>query len=216
MAASTQAPANSANQPSSLKKSNEYGFAVGDQWRFQVVDKFNKEVIKNFGKRVTRIENDGSLVIDDGYGKWTSRGALLVEDYKDGYRSETDGPYAKYPTVLRAGATENVKYTIKWKQPTRSGIERYDLTMKTVGMESVTVPAGTFGAWLVEITGPITSESTTGNGTGYLRQTCWYVPALLTYAACDRERRWGTRVGDYDRTELTSFSVQRAQSLVSR
>lgn len=200
--------------PATVPKSNTFGFTVGDRWRYQVVDKFKKEVVKNYGRKITGIQSDGSLLVDDGAQRWTPQGALVLSDYNDGYRITMEGSSnVRYPSKLAAGASEPMKFTENWKEPSASGANAYDLTLKVLAEEEVTVPAGTFRSWRVEMSGNFTQLSR--NTTGSFKQTCWYVPQLLAYAACDRERRLGTNLLNYDRTELTSYDVHRTQALAS-
>lgn len=206
------APAPTRPISTSPRQTNAFGFTVGDRWRYQVVDKFKKEVVKNYGRKVTGIQPDGSVLVDDGAQRWTSEGALLLSDYKDGYSISQEGSNnVRYPSKLAAGSSEPIKITENWKEPTGSGINEYNLTMKVIGEEDITVPAGSFRSWRVEMTGNFTQLSS--NRTGSFKQTCWYVPQVLAYAACDRERRIGTNMLNYDRTELTSFTVSKAQAL---
>jgi len=112
----------------------------------------------------------------------------------------------KFP--LTVGATYNNSYeTANKGSPARS---KYDFTVKVIGWEDITVPAGKFRALKVEANGTFIRLDAGQRLGGAARFRYWYVPEIKRWAKVTYEDATGglnypnTTFGD----ELLNFSVQ--------
>jgi Caspase domain len=209
-------PAQSAAKPQTT--ANAFGFAVGDRWRYQQIDQFKKEVTHNWERRITGVDAQANLVLNNGNVVWKQDGVLLQQKEADGSTLDWSG-YRLFPTTLRAGYSEKESYTLTWKRSDANGSEVRDGEVKVIGMEKIKVPAGEFDAWKIEHRGSITGKNITANATytqKYL-DVHWYVPALRNFVAHEYERRNSANAIDRNsRNELTSYSLRGADSFAQR
>ena len=200
--------------------SNKAGFTVGDRWRYQMVDKWKKEVVSNFSRQVNGINSDGSIKLEGGAVEWAADGAIKTLRFTNGYLREFSPAQQLFPSTLQAGFSQAFKYHVVWREPDgRNGTEERDGTLKVLAKEKVTVPAGEFEAWKIEISGYAngTNLSTQAPYVSKFINTVWYVPALRNYVANDLEwRDQRGKLNYFERHELTSFSVRGAENLAQR
>jgi uncharacterized caspase-like protein len=210
--------------------SNVAGFTVGDRWRFQVVDKFKAEVVRNYAFTVDGVLPDGRLAINGGQARWDAHGNLLTESTADEEVSFSN--YLVVPPVLSPGVKTPLAYEIIRKtggKETTRDAGRGSMTVR--GQEKITVPAGEFTAWRIEIEVYGNSYGGTdyramqgGSRTWRRAMTGWYAPELRAYVAFDEEFRVAAGIqnsstGTFtqrERHELTSFSVKGAENLAQR
>lgn len=182
------------------------------------MDKFKKEVVRNWDRRVTKLVPDGGVVMNNGTILALADGTEHVRDAKDGYRQEFSDGVRYFPAKWTVGYSEKAQYKKTWKEPNRSGVETMDATIKVLGKETVTVPAGEFETLKVQISGSIEAQvaGAARSSFGYFTEVYWYVPALHYFVASEYERRWGNNLDKFERNELTSYSVRSATTLAKQ
>jgi Caspase domain len=204
-------------KPSAATNAN--GFTVGDRWRFQTVDIYKKEVVENWVRQIERIEPDGSMRLNSGRVQWSPTGGLQRIDSASG-RSRTYSPEIPYlPSQLQNGWQQAVKFTLTWRnEDNQHGLEQREGKLSVLGRESVTVPAGTFDAWKVEMTGDAKGRNLVNNSNYYrtFKEVWWYVPALRYFVASEYEQRGSGQLETYVRHELTSYSVRGAEEALAK
>ena len=209
-------PASSLAKPQAT--ANAFGFTVGDRWRYQQIDQFKKEVTHNWERRITGVDAQANLVLNNGSVVWKQDGVLLQQKEADGSTLDWSG-YRLFPATLRAGYSEKESYTLTWKRSDANGSEVRDGEVKVIGMEKIKVPAGEFEAWKIEHRGFISGKNLTANATYTQRyiDVHWYVPALRNFVAQEYERRNSAGAVDrFSRNELTSYSLRGSDSFAQR
>jgi uncharacterized caspase-like protein len=195
--------------------SNSAGFTVGDRWRYQVADKEKGEVVRNYARQVSAVQADGTMVLNDGAVRWDAKGNTRFDRNAERERVYSAG-FIQVPPALHAGAKVDLKFEVDKKfSDGRTEKEQDTGTMLVKGQEKVKTPAGEFTAWRVEID-VVWKVQNTGDSGRWLF-TGWYVPQLRAYVAFeDESRKTNGKVNRSDRHELTSFSVNGAESLALR
>ena len=195
--------------------SNSAGFTLGDRWRYQVADKEKGEVVRNYARQVSAVQADGSLVLNDGAVRWDAKGNTRFDRNAERERVYSAG-FIQVPPALHAGAKVDLNFEVDKKfSDGRTEKEQDTGTMLVKGQEKVKTPAGEFTAWRVEID-VVWKIQNTGDSGRWLF-TGWYAPQLHAYVAFDDEsRKANGKINRRDRHELTSFSVNGAESLAQR
>ena len=201
------------------RKTNSFGYTVGDRWRYQTVDRYKSEVTGNWSRQVDKFDAQGGITMRGGNVRWAADGSWRYQRDADGGTLEYSDNFKMVPATLKAGHSEKEKFTLTWNNNGGNGQEERAGEVKVVGLEKIKVPAGEFEAWKIErkgfVTGKNLSASTVYNQSYTMVQ--WYVPALRAYAAEDYERRDSRgNIDRYTRQELTSFEVVGVQSLAQR
>lgn len=206
-----------ATRPSAA--SNSFGFTVGDRWRYQTVDRFKKEVVDNWSRQIESIQADGSLRLNGGRVAWSSKGGIQRLDGTTG-RTRIFSPDFQYvPDQLRDGWQQPIKHTLTWRnEDGQNGVEEREGKLKVLGRERVTVPAGSFDAWKIEMSGDGKGKNLVSNSNYYVtfKEVWWYAPELRNFVAAEYEQRSNGRIESYTRNELTSFSVRGADEALAR
>jgi hypothetical protein len=195
--------------------SNSAGFTVGDRWRYQVADKEKGEVVRNYARQVSAVQADGTMVLNDGAVRWDAKGNTRFDRNAERERVYSAG-FIQVPPALHAGAKVDLNFEVDKKfTDGRTEKEQDTGTMLVKGQEKVKTPAGEFTAWRVEID-VVWKIQNTGDSGRWLF-TGWYAPQLHAYVAFDDEsRKANGKFSRRDRHELTSFSVNGAESLAQR
>ena len=163
-------------------------YALGDVFEWERIDRLTNNATR-FVQRVTyanseRVEFNGGVLVRDQMGGilrnqgGTKTPAILAE-----------------PAELAAGKRWRSAYT-NTKPDGKVSNQFYDFHV--VGLEDVTVPAGTFKAYKVEGAGM--------GGEGYLSQVRWIDPATMISVRYDIEFRstHAARVSEHNSTRLVS------------
>jgi Caspase domain len=199
--------------------SSANGFTVGDRWRFQTVDKYKKEVVENWARQIERIEPDGSMRLNSGRVQWSSTGGLQRTESASGRLRTYSPEIPSIPRQLQNGWQQAVKFTLTWRnEDSQYGVEEREGKLTVLGRESVTVPAGTFDAWKVEMAGDAKGKNLVSNSNYYstFKEVWWYVPALRYFVASEYEQRRSGQLESYVRYELTSYSVRGADEALAK
>lgn len=163
-------------------------FSVGDMAEMRISDLLTGVVTETVSFRVTRVDEENNRV------EWND-GKFVVDTMGNFLRSpnggETEIPQQHFPEELQVGK----KWQAGWLSvhPKR-GKEIFDMNFRVTKFESVTAPAGTFRAFVVEGKGWI-------NGQGPSRRLelrRWVVPGLNFYVRAERVVK---RLGNFVITE---------------
>lgn len=168
-------------------------FTVGDQFNIRVVDMFNRSE-KPLALKVTQVDNEADRVIYNN-GEFVSD---LMGNTTTNQRGSFSTPRQFYPADLFVGK----KWQTRFKQSRQGGVTyTYQYDMKVVGVERVTVPAGTFDAFKIEARG---FNMELGAA---LERNIWVAPGMAADVAHEiKVRLRDGRVEQNDRQELVSFS----------
>jgi len=165
---------------------------VGDTWTFTRTDKYTKHIIGTFVHTVQKIEG-GEITVEsrsaDGAGSpvlW-----IYTSDWhlrKRG-RATFDPVIPGYAFPLELGKTWEGSFT----SPSLSDTGPVDnnLKGKVVGVESITVPAGTFDTVKISLeTRWLYKGAWRGRGrdSGVFTQTIWYAPKAKRFVRIEEER----------------------------
>lgn len=169
-------------------------YKVGDEYQFQVSDLLTNVAGARFTNRVTAIEDD-LVHINGGTSVVTTLGANVK-----GSRGTYDPPMGGAPAEFQVGKSWGGRST----QQGRDG-KTYELAQssKIVGRETITVPAGTFQTYVLEVTTYVTGGPT-------LRIKLWIDPRYGFSIRREEMGRnqWG-RIVRSDRQELVALRAER-------
>jgi uncharacterized caspase-like protein len=171
-------------------------YALGDVFEWDYIDGYTK-IPRRYVSRVTYADNE--RVEFDG-GK-------LVANQMGGTLKNRFGTKAPAVLVEPAEIAVGKRWRTAFTNTTRDGVvwnNFYDF--RVIGLEDVTVPAGTFKAYRVEGNGVARS----GVDGSYLSQMRWIDPATMISVRVDVEHRTmrAGRLSEYSSTQLVS--VRRA------
>ena len=179
---------------------------VGDRWTYRHTDYWTNVTQSTYEHRITLVEPSVILGVLTAKGRegesdaaWTSDlntmatgGGLVITPHTGFFR---------FP--LKVGASHETTYeTANRTSPVRS---KYVVTMKVVGWEEITVPAGKFRALKIEGNGNFTRLDQ--NFGGWARFGFWYVPEVKRWVKYTYEDG-SNRPYAKDGHELVEFSIQ--------
>jgi hypothetical protein len=155
--------------------------AVGQQWVYRVRDLFSGRIVDEVTETVVstspqihiqRVSKEHGALDDEIHATW----GMLVQDSHWSMPVRFDKPLPAWPPVLApAGAS---RYRDRYQMPgDKDASVRWNLTLRPVRWESVTVPAGTFDALAVD------NFITYDNGDLYAvggerQESVWFAPAI--------------------------------------
>jgi hypothetical protein len=169
-------------------------YTVGDEYGMRVVDMFNKSE-KPLVFKVTRVDlaedrveyNEGEYVSD------------LMGNIAKNARGSLDAPRQFYPSELYLGK----KWRTHFRQSRPNGkIFTFDYEVKVVAKEKITVPAGTFEAYLLEAMGFNVELGAS------IRRQIWVTPGVNADIAHETiVRLRNGAIDQWDRQELVSYKA---------
>ncbi len=186
---------------------------IGDSWTFDKIDGWKKS--KDFTRVTTvtalddkeiRTESktsgeDGTLVI--------VRTRELNEILRDtGSLKNTQTPYMPtFSFPLEVGKTWSKEFTTA-RSNAPNDKSTSTLTGNVVGREQVTVPAGIFDAFKIEVKGRYNRSTGHGSWSGELFHTIWYVPEVRYFVKwIYRDTGQNGRTFNHEIYELTSYKL---------
>ncbi|PIV65821.1 MAG: hypothetical protein COS10_09420 [Nitrospirae bacterium CG01_land_8_20_14_3_00_44_22] len=184
-------------------------FVVGDKWVYNNYESLNDaKQGHNPGVDTTRIVreiNDKGILVSNPEG---TRQYLYNKDFNmlEAHSKERDTFYKPFWPAYKYPMRVGDKYKVEFSNNRNDGHDNdYKATIRVVGWETVTVPAGTFKALKVEMTGYWThpnpaqvSEKWTSN----FRGISWFAPEVKMRSVLYLwESWWGTRGGSRERYE---------------
>jgi len=176
--------------------------APGDRWTYRSIDAVTGELRSSHfeiaaieDRKVRGVNGD---VFDTEWG--------LVSTVSDGRRYEPRAPRLPWPMV--PGAESKAEYRIV-------GSKEYpewsvEVTIRVVGLERVTVPAGTFDTFRVEATSRYRQKRADGRtSSGTFKNVYWYAPEVKREVLRDYEyNRWDGVTDLRRRFVLVDYTVR--------
>jgi hypothetical protein len=158
---------------------------TGDYWRYQYVDGYNRENRRQFVHEVTAVGGD---VIDERMYIAGTTGPLDQQRFSTGSRVTPrkleDIERVEFAPFLQAFSAGKLAVNPGKVAMPSDTYQHWDAQGRIVGFQSVTVPAGTFDATLVEITGsrqPLQYHPFFGAEAVRIQHLVWYAPKARRY-----------------------------------
>jgi len=184
-----------------LRRADLPALAVGDRWvyrRFGPAGKprsWTYEIAEIDGREVRTVKGDR---FDGGWA--------IIYAKADDLHYEPRGPRFVWPMV--PGAETRAEYQIH-------GSKEYsewtvEATVRVIGLERVTVPAGSFDTFKVEVSGRYRQKRTNGRvGGGAFKNIYWYAPEVKREVLRDMEAsRWDGVIESRGRFILMDYTVR--------
>ena len=178
---------------------------VGDSWKFRTLDGFTDETQFEATHRVVEI-NDREIVIEvHNLSKDKTAVRYFTREWNavDTGDGKYDPYYPEFKFPLAADTTWNEKYT--WISNAGVASAGY-VQAKVSAQEKVTVPAGTFDAYRIDLDHEVRSNNETAAVT-HTHMTTWYAPAVLRFV----RREWTVtrdgRVRSKTAMELVEYTL---------
>ena len=182
---------------------------VGDRWTYRITNNLTGDSSVISELRVASTGPDEILVVSKRRGSGNENDNFFTSEWNEravgAWVQDPHNGHFKFP--LKVGASHESTYESAQKATGIRG--RMEKTVKVVGWEDVTVPAGKFRALKVEAKGTYRRLDQRAEG-GWTSYTHWYAPGVKrwvksTYAIGTR----GPASPDTSTTiELVDFSVQ--------
>ena len=167
---------------------------VGDVFKYQTSDLLTKIPAEPFVRQVTAIEGD-TVTVNNGEIQVSRLSAVI----KHPTFGSHDPPFAALPVEFQVGKT----WESRTNQTAPNGrVQQLQLKARVVGVESITVPAGTFQVYVVEI------HSVIGNG-GSSQVKVWIDPRYGFPIKREEMARFNGRLARTDRWELAELKAPR-------
>ena len=170
-------------------------FKIGDSYSYRDIDMYTKQETRSVTQRVTAI-SDNEVIFNKG---------VLVTDL---FGNQIKAPNGNVFTGAQFFIPEYAlgkKWSTRYKITYREGqTGEFEVELKVVARETITVPAGTFDAFRVEGEG-------WGKGFGNVnvKYKYWIAPGIRRPVASEDYRRLATgKVNANERRELTAYSQQ--------
>jgi hypothetical protein len=191
-------------------------FAIGDTWvydgGFDSLDdaKAGKNPTSWDIIRIIREINDKGILVSNPKGNRQflyDKEFNLLERHVDGQSTFYKPFWPRYRYPMKVGD----KYNVGFSHNRPDGFDNdYNATVRVIGWEAVTVPAGTFKALKVEMTGYWTHSLGIAAGTGRadFREISWFAPELkMRHVLYLWEASWGMGSSSYYES-LKSYSLK--------
>jgi uncharacterized caspase-like protein len=170
-------------------------YALGDVFEWERIDGYTK-IASRFVSRVTYADND-RVEFDGGATVLDQMGGIL----KNRFGTKTPAALIE-PAELAVGKHWRIAYKNMWPGVVANNF--YDF--QVVGLEDVTVSAGTFKAYKVEGAG----RSSYPGGGAYLSQMRWIDPATMISVRADLEFRTNGAMSMFEYSSTRLVSLRRA------
>ena len=170
-------------------------YQVGNVFKFRLVDRFSNNAVPQ-ELRVTAVDTDkDEIQYNDGEYSSDGMGNILKN-----LRGTMSTPRQFYPAELYVGK----KWTTMFRQYRPHGVTyTFQYTLKVVGKEIVTVPAGRFEAYKIEARGFNMQAG------ARLERNIWVTPGVNADIAHETTVRLSNgRIDQYDRQELVAISAR--------
>lgn len=209
----------------SLGRADRPELKIGDTWVYQQLDARTGEK-RGAGTQVLEALSDDRIVVRSGsldrQGREMSGTRIYTRDWNltevkagDTVTFTAQPAWAYYQFPIEVGKTWDAKFVTTSLSRTRSGERaggernsRWQWKVRVEGVESVTVPAGTFDAFKLRYEGYFDVSESPRTWNGSRSETLWYAPAVKRHVKFEFEERasWaGGSSYDHVRVELVSF-----------
>jgi len=183
---------------------------VGDTWIFNKLDGWNNVLQDISLVRVTRVGVEGILMeasaLDGSNVARIQRTPdfNLVRVEAEQFSKTTLPYYPNFSFPLWVGKTWKSK--VAFESTDQPGKEVWaELEARVVGSESVTVPAGTFLALKIELSGPYRAKSLEGSWAGRIEDTLWYAPQVRNAVRYEYKDSSGAAPYNHEIHELVRY-----------
>jgi hypothetical protein len=156
---------------------------VGDSWTYDSIDGYKNVREFTIESRAAEVGAD-RIVFEWKRTDERASGSWIVNRDLDWIeRRSTSGsnvadpfyPSLSFPLSVGKKWSQKVKFVARYEQ--EKTVEA-DLEGRVIGWEKVTVPAGTFDALKIEVSGPYKGYSGNFNWKGLMRDVIWYAPEV--------------------------------------
>jgi uncharacterized protein YbaA (DUF1428 family) len=177
---------------------------IGDTWKYRVLDGFTGDESNQISFRIVEL-SDNEISTQVTWAKEQKRSLYIFDrqwnrlDDGNG-RWEPFQPYFKFPLVVGSEWTQAYRYSAYQTGSSFSNFAK----LKVVKVETVTVPAGTFHAFRVDIEGEARSAGTDGTVTKDFF-TVWYAPEANRFVRTQSQRIANGRVRGKGAMELMEY-----------
>jgi len=172
---------------------------VGDRWKFVKTDTLTNQQAETTERIVTSVSENGIEVTENGSKAYYSIDMNAIETQEAKY--EPTSATLNFP--LETGKKWNWNGTFLRKAQGQQYRSQYE--MGVVGMETVTVPAGTFDTYRVEMNGFVSTTFATGFSTNNsFKRTHWYSPKTGSFVKIKNEANRNMWI-----EELVEFELKR-------
>lgn len=209
----------------SMSRAERPELKIGDTWAYQRLDVRTGEK-RGAGTHILEALSDERIVVQtkalDRAGREMSGTNSYTRDWnltevKAGdtvsFTARPAWGYYKFP--LEVGQQWEANFATTSLSRTASGVKgtgertsRWQWKVRVEGVESVTVPAGTFDALKLRYEGNFDTTDGPRRWSGTRTETLWYAPAVKRHVKFEHETRTTSAVGssyDHERVELLSF-----------
>ena len=172
--------------------------AVGDRWLYRRID----GLAGTARFEIASIEGEVRTAVGDRFD--TDWAVLFIKN--DGLTYEPRVPRLPWPMV--PGAESKFEYRVlgskDYPEWTVTGM------MRVVGREQVTVPAGTFDTFKIEVSGRYRQKRADGRGgSGFFKNVYWYAPDVKREVFREHETsKWDGVIESRGRFALFDYSVR--------
>lgn len=173
-------------------------FALGDEFQYQLVDMLTQLVVRTYTRRVTSIEND-TVSLNDGDIAYTLLGATLRDNF-----GRYEPAFAGQPAEFQIGRTWSSRAMQTASRNRRQ--YRLDTESRIVGVERITVPAGTFQTYVVEAVQYISG----GSEVEVQQRRVWIDPRYGVPIRSEVMQRRNLVIERSERRELIALKAERA------
>jgi len=185
---------------------------VGDQWKYQITESYTGEKRTVTMGVVTVNENfiytQSSQSALAALNPSTTGGAFDVWNHNWNQVRQGEIEYAPFYPSMQFPLETGKKWSGTVKFDVSHGKMVHQLEAQVAGWERVTVPAGTFDAVKITLSGDFKIERSIGSGT--IRDVVWYAPAIRQIVKKEVQQRTfapGTmhssfHIGNYARSEI--------------
>lgn len=183
---------------------------VGDTWIFNKLDGWNGVLEDVSVVRVTRVDYNGIHMEATGPdGSNPARiqrttGFNLVRIEAPGFTKTTLPFYPNFSFPLWVGKTWKGKVAFESSDQPGKQVQA-ELAARVAGFESVTVPAGTFFALRIEMSGPYRARNMDTSWTGVIEDTLWYAPEVRNAVRYEYKDTSGASPYNHEIHELVNY-----------
>ena len=178
---------------------------VGETWVYNHYDEWTKSLKSILVFEVTGAERGFDVQVSD-----KKSGRSFQKTYTEDWNEVRDGPaqyspfFPKFFFPIEVG--KSVKRDSVMENKAAGSRYTFSTTSTWTGAEQITVPAGTFDTYKIEILTKYHATTKDGSGSGTMKQVIWYSPKVKQGVKSEYETTsWAGKLHDRNRTELVEF-----------
>jgi hypothetical protein len=177
--------------------------SIGDRWTYRRID-LQSDQVKPWRYEITSIE--GRRIQGTTGDDYDTDWALLFSRGNGGVSYEPRAQRLVWPMVI--GATTRAEYRVTGSKEYPEWVEA--VTIRVVGLERVTVPAGSFDTFRIEVSGQYHQARADGrSGSGTFKNTYWYSPEVKREVLREHESvKWDGTIESRGRFALLDYTLR--------